>query len=54
MLGVVHGHPLLNGLATTAVRQWKYPPTVLDGRAIPVIAIAVVSSDQGRHRTNAV
>lgn len=49
---VVRGHPLLNDLATTAVRQWKYPPTVLDGRVIPVIAIAVVSFVQGRDRTD--
>jgi len=43
VLSVVRGHPLLNDLAKAAVGQWKYPPTVFEGRAIPVIAIAVVS-----------
>lgn len=47
VLGVVRGHPLLNNLATTAVEEWKYTPTVLDGRVIPVIAIAVVSFVEG-------
>ncbi len=43
VLSVVRGHPLLNDLAKVAVGQWKYPPTVFDGRTIPVIVIAVVS-----------
>lgn len=53
VLGVVRGHPLLNELATTTVGRWKYPPTVLDGRVTPVIAIVVVSFDQGRDGTDA-
>lgn len=47
VLSVVRGHPLLNDLAKTAVRQWKYTPTVFEGRTVPVIAIAVVSFVQG-------
>jgi TonB family protein len=43
VLSVVRGHPLLNDLAKAAVGQWKYPPTVFEGRTIPVIAIAAVS-----------
>jgi TonB family protein len=47
VLSVVRGHPLLNDLAKTAVGQWKYPPTVFEGRVIPVIAIVAVSFVQG-------
>jgi len=50
VLSVVRGHPMLNDLAKAAVEQWKYQPTVLDGRTIPVIAIAVVSFVQGDDR----
>jgi TonB family protein len=32
------GHPLLNDAALEAVKQWKYNPTFLNGRPVPVIA----------------
>ena len=51
VLSVVRGHPLLDDLAKAAVVQWKYRPTVFEGRTIPVIAIATVSfSGGGRGR----
>lgn len=43
VLSVVRGHPLLNDVAKAAVGQWKYPPTIVEGRAVPVIAIATVT-----------
>lgn len=36
------GHPLLDGAAVTAVRQWKYSPTLLNGEPVPVIATVTV------------
>lgn len=35
-LNVVAGHPLLAEAALEAVRQWRYKPYVLNGRAIEV------------------
>lgn len=37
-LQVVSGHPLLVKAALDAVRQWIYRPTLLDGKAVEVIA----------------
>lgn len=42
VLSVVRGHPLLDELAKSAVRQWKYRPVVVDGRVVPVIQIVAV------------
>jgi TonB family protein len=39
---VVSGHPLLNDAAITAVRQWHYSPTLLNGAPVPVIATVTV------------
>jgi TonB family protein len=39
---VMSGHPLLNDAAVTAVKQWKYSPTLLNGRPVPVIATVTV------------
>jgi len=39
---VRNGHPLLYEAAVTAVRQWKYSPTLLNGELVPVIAIVTV------------
>lgn len=33
---VVDGHPLLDEAAKTAVSQWKYSPTLLNGEPVPV------------------
>jgi protein TonB len=38
---VIAGHPLLVEAALSAVRQWKYSPTLLDGK--PVAAIITVT-----------
>lgn len=35
-LEVVSGHPLLIGAAMSAVQQWKYSPTMLNGEAVEV------------------
>jgi TonB family protein len=40
---VANGHPLLNEAAVTAVRQWKYSPTLLNGEPVPVIATVTVT-----------
>lgn len=37
-LVVVSGHPLLVQAAATAVRQWRYRPTVLNREAVEVVA----------------
>jgi protein TonB len=39
---VTSGHPLLDEAALTAVRQWKYSPTLLNGEPVPVIATVTV------------
>ncbi len=40
---VIRGHPMLLDAAVAAARQWKFSPTLLDGRAVPVIATQTVS-----------
>lgn len=35
-LKVLSGHPLLAASALDAVKQWKYRPFLLDGKAVPV------------------
>jgi TonB family protein len=39
---VKHGHPLLDDAAVAAVKQWKYNPTFLNGKPVPVIATVTV------------
>jgi periplasmic protein TonB len=33
---IQQGHPLLNDAAVSAVKQWKYTPTVLNGEPVPI------------------
>ncbi len=37
------GHPLLVEAAAGAVRQWRYRPTVLNGRPVPVLTVLTVT-----------
>ena len=39
---VVRGNPVLAGLATTAIKQWKFSPFKSDGRAIKVVSEIVL------------
>ena len=39
---VLRGLPILEGAALTAVRQWVYTPTLLNGVAVPVIMTVTV------------
>jgi protein TonB len=39
---VISGHPLLVQAAIDAVKQWRYEPTLLNGRPVPVILTATV------------
>jgi protein TonB len=39
----VRGVPLLDEAAITAVRQWEYTPTLLDGAPVPVIMTVTVN-----------
>src|SRR6185369_6691169 len=34
---VIRSIPLLDAAAVAAVRQWEFTPTVIDGRAVPVV-----------------
>ena len=38
----LRGHPLLDDAAITAVKQWKYSPTLLNNEPVPVIATVTV------------
>jgi TonB family protein len=40
---VVRGHPLLIRSAITAVRQWRYGPTVIGGRMVPIKTAVVLA-----------
>ena len=40
---VIAGHALLAQAAAEAVQQWKYEPTYLNGRPVPVILTAKVT-----------
>jgi TonB family protein len=45
---VTSGHPMLNEAAITAVKQWQYSPTRLNGEPVPVIAnVTVVFAIKG-------
>jgi len=39
---VLSGHPLLQGAAVDAVRQWVYRPTLLNGVPVPVVMTVTV------------
>jgi protein TonB len=39
---VLRGNPLLNQAAISAVMQWKYSPTILNGEPVPVVATVTV------------
>ena len=40
---VLRSLPLLDAAALEAVRQWRYEPTILDGKPVPVILTAYVT-----------
>ena len=40
---VIRGHPLLTEAALSAVRQWIYSPTLLNGEPVPVLATVTVN-----------
>jgi len=44
---VLRGHPLLDGAALEAVRQWRYSPTLLNGEPVPVIASVSIAFQPG-------
>ena len=39
---VLGGHPLFTEAAVSAVRQWRYTPTLLDGVPVPVLMTVTV------------
>jgi protein TonB len=39
---VLRSLPMLDAAAIDAVRQWEFTPTLLNGRAVPVIMTATV------------
>jgi protein TonB len=39
----LRSHPLLDEAALTAVRQWRYTPTLLNGIPVPVIITVTVT-----------
>ncbi len=38
----IHGDPLLADAAVTAIKQWRYKPYLLDGKAVMVETTATV------------
>jgi len=42
-LHVVSGHPLLQGAAMDAVKQWRYKPYILNGEPVEVDTQVVVN-----------
>jgi protein TonB len=42
-LGVVRGIPLLDWAALSAVAEWRYTPTLLNGVPVPVIMTVTVN-----------
>ena len=40
---VLRGHPMLDGAALDAVRQWKYEPVVVAGEPVPVLMTVTVT-----------
>jgi protein TonB len=40
---VLRGHALLNDSAVSAVKQWVYSPTMLNGSPVPVIMTVTVN-----------
>jgi protein TonB len=42
-LRVISGHPLFNQAALDAVKQWRYRPTLLNGKAVPVLTTVTVT-----------
>lgn len=47
-LRVLESIPLLDGAAIEAVRQWKYEPTLLNGRPVPILMSVSVRFELGR------
>ncbi len=45
---VVSGHPLLVEAAESAVAQWRYQPTLLNGQPVPVAMLVTVHFDLGQ------
>lgn len=40
---VLHSHPLLEAAALTAVRQWEFTPTLLNGVPVSVVMTVTVN-----------
>jgi len=47
-LNVISGHPMLIAAAVDAVKQWRYRPTVLSGKPVPVNTQIEVNFTLGR------
>jgi len=47
-LSVLRSVPLLDGAALEAVRQWKYEPTLLNGRPVPILMSVSVRFELAR------
>ncbi|MDA0206179.1 MAG: energy transducer TonB [Acidobacteria bacterium] len=47
-LNVISGHPMLIAAAVDAVKQWRYRPTVLNGKPVPVNTQIDVNFTLGR------
>ena len=46
---VLRGHPLFNQAAVDAVRQWRFTPTLLNSKPVPVVMTVTVAFSLDGH-----
>jgi TonB family protein len=49
---IVCGHVMLTGAAIDALKQWKYAPTLLNGKPVPVITVITLEFNRANSSTS--